>query len=562
MSDSTTRRAQYNMEEPPSTPPLQPRRLDDWLLKTPGSNLTPVVNYAAAAVEQNPSRMFGTPRRHNQTPTQVKGRAPHTHVTPQPRAPWMSIESPGSTDGDARPAQIGAPDSCRSRTPQRAVEAQYSAACGTPQTPRRRTTPSTQMIEESPGAKAAKASGEAYWRMPMCWNEPWLPQPPPPFFPPSWGQMQNGQMPMSPMLMSPSSKSPWSTSPFGSPSPCRLPGGRSEETLEELVASQDPNEDRFVREFADATPLGKGQFATVFRATSRLDKQSYAVKVVRRSTAGGDKDRMNEVHVLASVAAATTSCTHILRYFSSWLEDGDLYIQTELCGGSLRVQLRERRGSSQCAAFPSQEIARVMTHVASGLSALHRLGFAHLDVKPDNILTGQALLDGKVCYKLGDLGLAAAVPTGSGPAPRGSVNEGDCRYLAMEVLRGGVLDVTKADIFALGVVSYEMATNIEDGPPANGEAWQQLRSGQIEAPALPEPLLAMMRGMLHPEAESRPSAEEALCSPLLSAAAEPEQDGMEALRAQLAAARAAAAAAEDKAQQLAVRLAAAGLGTC
>ena len=111
----------------------------------------------------------------------------------------------------------------------------------------------------------------------------------------------------------------------------------------ELVASQDPNEDRFVREFADATPLGKGhmyiyslslciyiyiytytyvyitkstslslsiyiyvhihrtccsctylslpgQFATVFRATSRLDKQSYAVKVVRRSTAGGDKD--------------------------------------------------------------------------------------------------------------------------------------------------------------------------------------------------------------------------------------------------------------------------------
>lgn len=513
----------------PSTPPLQPRNLAA-VMDTPASKRTPMMSYAADA-QRMYDLGFGSPPSHNKTPLQGKPRdldEAGSHITPQPRAPWECFKSP--VFPDETPDYMN-----RSRTPPSAVSTQGDRnAPRTPRTPTRARSPADRMPPQ-----------QACWQ--MDWNEPWIPQPPPLLFPPSWGNQ----------LMSPGGKGR-SGSPLCSPSPCKMQCGRGLDlSLESLAASQDPNDGRFMREFEHATPVGKGQFATVFRATNKLDKREYAIKVLK-STAGNTQDRLNEVYTLASISSATDLCLHLVRYFSSWMEDGDLHIQTELCSGNLRAQLAERRTlcpGSPC--FGQDELANVVRQVASGLSALHRLGYAHLDVKPDNILIAQGAIDGEICYKLGDFGLATAIPANGNPAPRGSVNEGDCRYLAREVLRGGVVDVTKVDIFALGLVCYEMATNPEDGLPANGDEWQQLRDGRIEvgAAGLCEPLQDLIRQMLHTAPAERPPADEVARSPYAAPVEEPMEDGVEALKAQLAAARAMVAASEEKARQLAEKLA-------
>jgi serine/threonine protein kinase len=148
--------------------------------------------------------------------------------------------------------------------------------------------------------------------------------------------------------------------------------------------------------------------------------------------------------------------------------------------------------------FKEHELARVLQQVSAGLAALHSHGFAHLDIKPDNILIGQ-----DDAYKIADFGLAVQEP-----ACRDDVSDGDCRYLAMEVLRGDHSALHKADIFSLGIVGYEMATTPQPLAP-NGEVWRRLREEPLALvhcgalPSLTEPLLALLRAMLLPSTAER-----------------------------------------------------------
>lgn len=176
---------------------------------------------------------------------------------------------------------------------------------------------------------------------------------------------------------------------------------------------------------------------------------------------------LREVFALANVSMEAAACPYIVRYYSSWLEDGRLHIQTELCRCSLRDRLNERKAWPSCASFTENEVLEVLRHVAAGLHVLHSLGFVHLDIKPDNILVARS---DEGCYKIADLGLAAAA-MGTGCD---DITEGDCRYLAKEVLRGDLRDLPKADVFSLGLVLYELAINPR-GLPSNGPEWQMIR---------------------------------------------------------------------------------------
>ncbi|CAJ1405153.1 unnamed protein product [Effrenium voratum] len=192
------------------------------------------------------------------------------------------------------------------------------------------------------------------------------------------------------------------------------------------------------------------------------------------------------------------ACPYIVRYYSSWLEDGRLHIQTELCDGSLRGRLKQRQDLLN-PKFSEPEILEVLRHVASGLRVLHGLGFAHLDIKPDNILVSR-------CYKIGDLGLAsAAMGTGCD-----DITEGDCRYLAKEVLQGDLSELPKADVFSLGLVLYELATN-PTPLPSNGEEWQLLRhDAKVSILKLSASSQQLIQDMVHFRKELRPSCEELL----------------------------------------------------
>ena len=121
----------------------------------------------------------------------------------------------------------------------------------------------------------------------------------------------------------------------------------------------------------------------------------------------------------------------------------------ELCKKSLRAYATKKREKDSL----NEEIMRkIMRDVSLGLEELHSRGIVHLDIKPENILES---FSGK--FKLGDLGMARLL---NKIAEEHDFPEGDCRYLAKELLNDDpalpIPDLTKADIFALGITIYEL----------------------------------------------------------------------------------------------------------
>jgi serine/threonine protein kinase len=271
----------------------------------------------------------------------------------------------------------------------------------------------------------------------------------------------------------------------------------------------DVNEGRLHRNFCEITTIGRGQFSSVLRARSKIDNRLYAVKKTCHISRGLQESQLKEVIALATASMEAEACRNIVLYFSSWLEDGRLHIQTELCQCSLRDRMHERqRNLPLDPRFSQDGVIEVMLEVSSGLATLHARNFVHLDIKPDNVLVS---CGPQGCYKIADLGLATAA-IGSGCD---DVTEGDCRYLAMEVLRGDFSSLAKADVFSLGLVAFEVATNPRP-LPLNGDEWRLIREGHLDVsliPTLSQSLLALLCTMVDPAPSRRPSCEE-LCQHL------------------------------------------------
>jgi len=277
---------------------------------------------------------------------------------------------------------------------------------------------------------------------------------------------------------------------------------------------------RFTEDFEDSRVIGSGSFAVVYRARNKIDKQEYAIKKTKKTLGRSARrqEMLQEALALASVAI-DSPCPYIVRYFASWVEDERLFIQTELCDGSLKdcmLELRQTRPHDP--RLSQEQLSLVIRDVCTGLAVLHAKNLVHLDVKPENILVKHVVAasapntcsdsSASKIHKIADLGLAtAAMVSGCD-----EINEGDSRYLARELLQGNFNDLTKADVFSLGLTCYELATNPKE-LPCNGEEWHRLRDGCIEdcfANHLSPSTLALIRCMVHPVAAERPPCVEVL----------------------------------------------------
>jgi eukaryotic-like serine/threonine-protein kinase len=205
--------------------------------------------------------------------------------------------------------------------------------------------------------------------------------------------------------------------------------------------------------------IGRGGMATVFRARDRKHGRRVAVKVLHPEIAAayGAARFLAEIQV-----TATLQHPHILGFIDSGLvpasADGGgarpYYVMPYVEGQSLRARL-QREGQ-----LPVADAVRITCDVASALEYAHQRGVVHRDVKPENILLhgGRAVV--------ADFGIA--LPMGDERRPRlthSGVAIGTPEYMSPEQALGERTVDARADVYALGAVTYEMLTG---EPPYTG----------------------------------------------------------------------------------------------
>jgi eukaryotic-like serine/threonine-protein kinase len=198
--------------------------------------------------------------------------------------------------------------------------------------------------------------------------------------------------------------------------------------------------------------IARGGMATVYLATdTRLDRQ-VALKVMHAELARDEEFVGRFIGEAKSVARL--SHPNIVAVFDQGSDGHYLYLAMEYVPGrTLRSLLRERGW------FPYGEALEIMDPILSGLTAAHRSGIVHRDVKPENVLL---TADGRV--KVVDFGLARAqAATGQ---TRAGVIIGTVAYIAPEQVTGGVTDF-RTDVYSAGVMLFEMLTGRQ---PHTGES--------------------------------------------------------------------------------------------
>jgi serine/threonine-protein kinase len=200
--------------------------------------------------------------------------------------------------------------------------------------------------------------------------------------------------------------------------------------------------------------IAAGGVGQVWRATDLLLERPVAVKVLRPEYSDHpetlDRFRKEARH---AGALANSHVAQVYDYGASG-PGGSPYLVMEYVDGPSLADI--------LAVDPIEPVRAldVISQAADGLSAAHRAGLVHRDVKPGNILISR---EGHV--KVTDFGIAHAA--GQAPVTSPGLVMGTTQYMAPERIAGGP-GTAASDIYALGIVLHECLTGVppHDGSPA------------------------------------------------------------------------------------------------
>jgi serine/threonine-protein kinase len=244
--------------------------------------------------------------------------------------------------------------------------------------------------------------------------------------------------------------------------------------------------------------LGSGGMASVYKGYDTVNKRDVAIKVlsINEQTADFVKRFKREVKVVKSLRHP-----NIVQFYDFGEEDDTIYMVQELLPGPTLAYRIRKLGKRR---IPDADIPVIVAQLADALDFAHNKGIIHRDVKPSN-----AIYNAERNVVLTDFGIARtsadALRTATGPG----IVMGTPGYIAPEQAISSATITPACDIYALGVLLFEMLTaqlpfdadtpmgvvlkHLYDEPPVP----RSLR------PELPKALDAVLLRALHKEPDKR-----------------------------------------------------------
>lgn len=252
--------------------------------------------------------------------------------------------------------------------------------------------------------------------------------------------------------------------------------------------------------------LGQGGMGIVYRAQDLKLQRPVAVKLLPPELTS-DPDRRKRF-LLEARAAARINHPAIAQVYDVDEHEGTTFLAMELIDGRTVRELVQSRELDLLGAID------IAIQVADGLASAHELGIVHRDIKPANVMVTK---DGHA--KVLDFGLAKLMDTAQTTVATGmdlstltqtqiGAVKGTPAYMSPEQVKGGNVDA-RSDIFSLGVMLFEMATNEvpfqRDTPmeTMHAVAFADTPSVHTRRPNLPVDLQNILSRCLQKRAEDR-----------------------------------------------------------
>ncbi len=260
--------------------------------------------------------------------------------------------------------------------------------------------------------------------------------------------------------------------------------------------------------------LGGGGMSRVFRATECDTGRQVVLKVLPPDLAADISLARfkREIDVAARMRHA-----NIVPVLGSGEADGLPWFAMPFVEGET---LRERIGSRS--RLPIAEAMRILRDMASALAYAHRKGIVHRDIKPENVLLsdeGAVITDFGVAKALLNAEGVATEPTGPRLTTR-RIALGTPTYMSPEQASGDPRVGTRADIYAWGIVAYELLAGQTpfDGRSLHGQLRAHVNetpvSLAVHRPSTPVQLVELVQRCLEKSPANRPQLADQLVEAL------------------------------------------------
>ena len=241
--------------------------------------------------------------------------------------------------------------------------------------------------------------------------------------------------------------------------------------------------------------LGQGAMGIVYKAIDPLIERTVAIKTIKLDLSKDELANFEERFYREAKSAGRLNHPNIVTIYDVGKTDSAAYMAMEFLEGQLLREILDTH-----TAMSIDKIVDIAAQVADGLAYAHANSVVHRDIKPANIML---VRDGVA--KIMDFGIAQ-MPTGSRTLA-GTVM-GSPKYMAPEQIIGKPVD-GRADIFALGVMLYEMLTGESpfDGDNINTIMYRILNVTPVPpkslAPRIPDAFNYIVTKALAKEPEER-----------------------------------------------------------